>query len=340
MRVERFLLNFFENECFNKIPLFRSISFTLQCPKITHRLFIELRLTNIAIFRKFGAESVGFQRAHQTDVRKLPKLPNEIFHLIFTFIDSKEDRANVSKTCCDFKALIEKRNDMSFIRNHIIRSLNPEIRQNSQEMILQRFNDLKNIHSERAAKFIGRLCYFLAKETSLEFQFPFFKGILQQWNTNSALKEGINPQPFLNAIYSHENCPNGLLLYLSLPLPSNQELALDYSFWKTRSFVPKEEKTMVLTESSNLPRQEVTDEICKKIRVHSQNTFQLQELVVICYQASSIHTPRLLYGLVSKINKKGTYNVKFNTLIGNENTTYILRSMHIGKIPYLPRFIQ
>ena len=62
-RVEKFMMNFFENDCFKKIPYFRSISFTLRPPKITHRLFIELRLTNITIFRKFGAKLAGFQHA-------------------------------------------------------------------------------------------------------------------------------------------------------------------------------------------------------------------------------------------------------------------------------------
>ena len=119
------------------------------------------------------------------------KTPKEIFSLIFNFLNSKKDRANAAETCCDFKALIEKINDMSFIQDHMIKEVaDPEMRQNDQEMILQRFNDLKNIHSERAAKFIGRLCYLLGKETSVEFQFLFFQRILMQWNTYSVLKKG------------------------------------------------------------------------------------------------------------------------------------------------------
>ena len=63
------------------------------------------------------------------------------------------------------------------------------------------------------------------------------------------VEEGTDPQTFLNAIYSHENCPNGLLLYLSLPILSNPEVALDSSFWEARSFIPKEERVMILTNA-------------------------------------------------------------------------------------------
>jgi hypothetical protein len=312
--------------------------------RMTQRLIREARLANCALFRKFGTRLPCFQQL-------IPSLPKEIYPLIFQFLHLPKDQNNVALTCRNFKKWIENEQDKTFLKQHLsLEILDGNLEQyrsktdmqnlvqhhyvakRIQDTLLDRYHYLNAHNPERAQAWIGLLCKILEKYLPFRSQILLFQPIIFQWNAYRNSGNGRNPESFLNAIYCHPSCPKALQLYLATPTFLFPSQSLDTSFWKIRP-LPLQEHPFIPKEMNEISKIVVTDEICQKLSIHSENKFQLDEAVVICYQESSISTPLLLFGQVVKIKKNGSYEVKVR-LANQKGSIFIFEARQMGKIPF------
>jgi hypothetical protein len=275
----------------------------------------------------------------QATESSLTMIPNEVLALIFKRLDTPRDLQSISLTCWRFRLLIERDIDDFFIKGLIHQEIKTKsLHINSLGCIgslINRFHELsEKINSLRANRFIDRLSYYLEENLSLNTLFLLIQPLILQWDAYLTSQEGINPEPFLTAIYNSQFCPKALQLFFAYPTTILASLE-SYSNSKSEKICSLLKHCFHLKQSiEEYPSQPLLATECKMLFIHPHNQFLEKEIVAICYQQSAISLPQILYGHIQKIKKNGLYDVQFHCTKENKKRTYTLAPKQIGKITF------